>query len=149
MSADVVYLDTSALAKWYLNESRSEDFASWIQDEADVHISSLTVVEMRCLLARRRRNHELSIEMEQKVQATLQDDIAQGFLTLHPVEDEHMLGALNLLTLLSNHPLRTLDAIHLGIARRLGADRLATADTVMGNAAQVLGLEVIPFNSPA
>jgi predicted nucleic acid-binding protein len=142
----VVYLDTSALAKWYLNESRSEDFASWIQDEADVHISSLTVVEMRCLLARRRRNHELSIDLEQQVQATLQDDIAQGFLTLHPLEDEHVLGALNLLTLLSNHPLRTLDAIHLGVARRLGADRLATADAVMGDAARALDLEVIPFH---
>jgi predicted nucleic acid-binding protein len=142
----VVYLDTSALGKWYLNESRSEDFAAWIQDEADVHISSLTVVEMRCLLARRRRNHELSSDMEQQVHATLQDDVAQGFLTLHPVENEHVMGAINLLTLLSNHPLRTLDAIHLGIARRLGAARLATADAVMGGAAQALGLEAILFH---
>ncbi len=30
----MVYLDTSALAKWYLNEARSDDFASWIQHEA-------------------------------------------------------------------------------------------------------------------
>ncbi|HLF96690.1 MAG TPA: type II toxin-antitoxin system VapC family toxin [Methylococcaceae bacterium] len=142
----MVYLDTSALAKWYLNESRSEDFASWIQNEADVHIGSLTVVEMRCLLARRRRNCELSIDLEQQVYATLQDDIAQGFLTLHPVEDEHVVGALNLLALLANHPLRTLDAIHLGIARRVGAYRLATADAVMGDAAQALDLEVIRFN---
>jgi Predicted nucleic acid-binding protein, contains PIN domain len=142
----VVYLDTSALAKWYLNESRSEDFAAWIQDEADVHISTLTVVEMRCLLARRRRNRELSIDMEQKVFATLLDDIVQGFLTQHPVEDEHAMGALNLLTLLADHPLRTLDAIHLGVARRLGADRLATADQVMGNAAETLRMEVIWFN---
>lgn len=142
----MVYVDTSALAKWYLNEARSEDFASWIQDEADVHISSLTVVEMRCLLARRKRNHELSIDMEQRVHATLQDDIAQGFLILNPVENEHVVGAINLLTLLANHPLRTLDAIHLSIARRLGSDRIATADTVMGDAARALDLEVIPFN---
>lgn len=119
----MVYLDTSALAKWYLNESRSEDFAAWIQDEADVHISSLTVVEMRCLLASLRRNHELSPELEQQVHATLQEDIAQGFLTLHPVEDEQVMGTVNFLALLPKHPLRTLDAIHLGIARRLGAGR--------------------------
>jgi predicted nucleic acid-binding protein len=141
----VVYLDTPALAKWYLNEARSEDFVSWIQDQEDVHISSLTVVEMRCLLARRRRNHELSVDLEQKIQATFQDDLAQGFLTLHPVEDDQVMGALNLITLLANHPLRTLDAIHLGIARRLGADCLATADTVMGEAAEALGMEVIWF----
>ena len=60
----MVYIDTSALAKWYLNESRSEDFAAWIQTEAGAHISTLTVVEMRCLLARRRRNQELSTELE-------------------------------------------------------------------------------------
>ena len=142
----MVYLDTSALAKWYLNEVRSDEFASWIQDEADVHISSLTIVEMRCLLARRRRNHELSLELEQQVQAAFQDDIAQGFLTLHPTADEHVVGALHLITLLAKHPLRTLDAIHLSIARRMGCERLATADTVMANAADALGLAVIRFN---
>lgn len=146
MSASVVYLDTSALAKWYINESRSEDFASWIQGEADVHISTLTVVEMRCLLARRRRNHELSIDLEQKVYATLQDDIAKGFLTIHRVDDEQVIEALNLISLLTNHPLRTLDAIHISIARSVGADCLATADTVMGNAAEELGMKVILFN---
>lgn len=146
MSASVIYLDTSALAKWYLNESRSDDFASWIQAEMAVHISSLTVVEMRCLLARRRRNHELSIDLEQKVQATLQDDVVQGFLTLHQVNDEHVIGALNLITLSASHPLRTLDAIHLCIARHIGADGLATADAIMGNAAQALGMKVIRFD---
>jgi predicted nucleic acid-binding protein len=142
----MVYLDTSALAKWYLNESFSEDFEAWIQEEADVHISTLTVVEMRCLMARRRRSRELSIDLEQKVYATLQDDIVQGFLTQHPVEDGHVAGALNLLTLVTNFPLGTLDAIHLSIARHMSANRLATADQIMGDAAQALGMDVIRFN---
>jgi predicted nucleic acid-binding protein len=142
----MVYIDTSALAKWYLNESRSEDFATWIQAEADAHISTLTVVEMRCLLARRRRNQELSTELEQKVFAILQDDIAQGFLIQHSVDDEGVISALSLLAMLASHPLRTLDALHLSIARRLGAERLATADRVMITAAQALGLEVIRFD---
>ena len=62
----MVYLDTSALAKWYLNEPRSEDFAAWIQNQDDTHISTLTLVEMRCLLARRRRAGELSMALEQQ-----------------------------------------------------------------------------------
>lgn len=49
-----VYLDTSALAKWYLNESRSQEFTAWFQTQPDVHLSSLTLTEFRCLLARRR-----------------------------------------------------------------------------------------------
>ncbi len=88
------YVDTLALAKWYLNEARSEEFAAWIRADSETHISTLTIVEMRCLLSRRRRNHEISIEMEQKVFATLQDDIAQGFLIQHSVDDESVRGAL-------------------------------------------------------
>jgi len=37
---------------WYLNESRSEDVEEFIQEREPVDISDLTVVEMRCLLAR-------------------------------------------------------------------------------------------------
>jgi hypothetical protein len=142
----MVYIDTSALAKWYLNESRSPDFAVWIQAESDTHISTLTVVEMRCLLARRRRNHELSVELEQRVFATLQDDIDQGFLIQHPVDDGEVNAALSLLAMLADYPLRTLDALHLSIARHRGMTRLATADRVMNAAAQALGFEVIRFD---
>ncbi len=141
----MVYIDTSALAKWYLNEPRSQNFAAWIQAEWDTHISTLTVLEMRCLLARRRRNHELSTELEQRVFAMLRDDIAQGFLIQHPVDDKGVNGALGLLAMLADHPLRTLDALHLSIARHLGMRRLATADRVMIASAQVLGFEVIQF----
>ena len=140
------YVDTSALAKWYLNEARSEEFAAWIQAEPESHISTLTVVEMRCLIARRRRNHEISSDLEQTVFATFQDDIAQGFLIQHSVDDEGVRGALTLLTMLPDHPLRTLDALHLSIARRLGMERLATADRVMVGAAKAIGFKVVPFD---
>jgi predicted nucleic acid-binding protein len=142
----MVYIDTSALAKWYLNESRSEDFAAWVRNESDTRISTLTVVEMRCLLARRRRNRELSPELERKVFATLRDDISHGFLIRHPVEDRQVSDALNLLDMLADHPLRTLDALHLSIARHQGMKRLATADRVMTAAAHALGFHVIRFD---
>jgi len=142
----MVYIDTSALAKWYLNERRSEDFAAWIQAEPDAHISTLTVVEMRCLLARRRRNHELPVEIEQKAFATLQDDIAQGFLVRHIVNDECVSGTVDLMEMLADHPLRTLDALHLSVARQIGTKRLATADRTMIAAAGALEIEVVRFD---
>lgn len=140
------YVDTSALAKWYLNEARSEEFAAWIQAEPETHISTLTVVEMRCLLARRRRNLDISGEIEQQVFTTFQDDIDQGFLLRHPVNDESFTGAITLLTLFPAHPLRTLDSLHLSIARRLGLRRLVTADRIMIKAAQAMGFEVVTFD---
>ena len=142
----MVYLDTSALAKWYLNEPRSEDFAAWMQEQDDTHISTLTPVEMRCLLARRRRAGELSIALEQQAVITLQDDIVQGFLTLHPVADHQVYGAIVLMGRLNEHLLRTLDAIHLSIACDLGAKCLASADRVMLQTAEALGIEVVRFD---
>ena len=56
------YLDTSALAKWYLNESGSDAFVGYLQSLNVAVISSLSVTEMRSLLSRRRRMGELTVE---------------------------------------------------------------------------------------
>lgn len=50
----VVYFDTSALAKWYLNESFSADVERYLMEHGPVAISELAEVEMRSLLSRRR-----------------------------------------------------------------------------------------------
>ena len=50
----VIYFDTSALAKWYISEAHSDDVEEYLQKHGPVAISDLTIVEMRCLLARRR-----------------------------------------------------------------------------------------------
>ena len=48
------YLDTIALAKWYLNEVGSEAFVGFLQGLDSAVISSLTATEMCSLLSRRR-----------------------------------------------------------------------------------------------
>jgi uncharacterized protein with PIN domain len=83
----LVYFDTSALAKWYLNEARSEDVEKFIQERGPVSISDLTIVEMRCLLARRRREGDIDRNTELLVFATLQDEVRQGFLLCHPMPE--------------------------------------------------------------
>ena len=146
MMSEPVYFDTSALAKWYLNESRSEDVEAYIQKHGPVDISDLTVVELRCLLARRRREGSFDRGAELKVFATFQEDVRQGFLLCHPLPQGIAAAALNMLSMASEVPLRTLDAFHLAIAREIGAELLATADRVMIEAAEVLGLKVVRFD---
>lgn len=141
-----IYLDTSALAKWYLNEAGSEIFSEWVQQQDDVHISRLTAVEFRCLLARRRRAGELKAEMEGHVYATFLDDVEQGHLRLHALRDEQAAKALTLLERLTTIPLRSLDAMHLSIAQDIGAKGLATADQTMIKAGERLGLTVHRFD---
>ena len=112
-----VYFDTSALAKWYLNESRSEAVEGFIQAHGPVEISELTIVEMRCLLARRRREGNFDRDTEMKIFATFEEDVRQGILICHPMQVGIAAAALNLISMVPDVPLRTLDAFQLAIAR--------------------------------
>lgn len=146
MSANgVVYIDTSALAKWYMNEAGSDAFSAYIQTLDIAIISTLTRTEMRSLLARRRRMGDLDAGLEPVLYAAFQDDISSGHLQLYAVANECFDEAANLLTLYPEQPLRTLDALHLAVARHYGIDALATADTVMANAATAMGFAVQTF----
>lgn len=139
------YLDTSALAKWYLNEPYSEEFEAFIQAQPAAAISRLTVVEFRCLLARRRRAREITKTIESRVYAAFEKDVGAGFLQVYPVSDEHVIAALGLITRLGRYPLRTLDALHLAIALGIRCRQLATADKSMAYAGKAAGLGVTRF----
>jgi predicted nucleic acid-binding protein len=137
-----VYVDTSFLAKWYLNEPGSEAAAAWFERECPVAISSMTLAEMASLLARRRRMGEIDATLEARIHAALDDDLALGYLECHPVPDRAVLAAARLFASLPDQPLRTLDALHLALARELALTRLATADRVLAGAARALGFTV-------
>jgi len=139
------YLDTSALAKWYLNESGSEAFVSYLQSLDVAVISSLTVTEMRSLLSRRRRMGELTVELESVLFAAFLEDIDRGWLQRYPIDDMRFDETTRLITRYPEHPLRTLDALHLTIAMDVGIVELATADVVMTNAATSMGFKVARF----
>ena len=143
---EVIYFDTSALAKWYLNEARSNDVEKYIQEHGPVDISELAVVEMRSLLARRRRERQIDSKTEIKVFATFGEDIRQRFLILHPLPEGLITGAVNLLSVHSEVPLRTLDVLHLMIAREIQAKILATADRIMIAGAKAMGFSVVGFD---
>jgi predicted nucleic acid-binding protein len=142
---EVVYFDTSALAKWYLNESFSDGVERYLQARGPVAISDLTVVEMRSLLARRRRGKQIDPKLEIRVFATFEEDVRRGFLIRHPMPGTTATGAANLISTLPDVPLRTLDAMHLVIAREIDASILATADRVMADGAAEMGLTVVRF----
>jgi uncharacterized protein len=139
------YVDTSALAKLYLNERGSEEFEAFILGQDRAAISRLTALEFRCLLARRRRAQELSAQAEGDVFRQFRSDVFNGYIEVHPLLDEHAHTAMNLLERLKEHPLRTLDTLHLAIATTLGIAVLATADQVMAQAAAALGFQVEVF----
>jgi len=141
------YLDTSALAKWYINEVQSDAVEKFIQANAPCAISGLTRVEMRCLCARRRREGALDARTENRVYATFLEDIRMGVLIERQSLDRAAAGAANLVSGQPDLPLRTLDALHLAVMREAGLTKLVTADRVMAAAGEALDMEVITFFS--
>lgn len=146
MNADnITYIDTSALAKWYLNEQNSGAVSAYIQKLDVAIISSLTCVEMRSLLARRRVMGEIDIELELILYAAFHDDISSGHLQLYSVKNSNFEEAANLITRYPSHSLRTLDALHLAIVRHYGIKSVATADRVIAKVAAEMGCSVKLF----
>lgn len=139
------YVDTSALAKRYLNEPHSDALDAYLCTFPWVAISTLTQVEIHCLLARRRRYGELDEEQESRVRLAVEEDVGLGMLKVLRVEDRHLRRSLRLLDSLDRHALRTLDALHLAIAEVEGHQVLAAADVKMAEAAEAMGLEVVTF----
>ena len=143
------YIDTSALAKWYLPEAGADEFAHFVVDLEEAVSSRLAIVELRCLLARKRRAGLVTSFGEQAVYRRFTRQIAQGYLEIAPVPDSRFMEALDLIEKLADIPLRTLDALHLAAARAATVDGLATADRVMAEAGRALGLEVAFFGVAA
>lgn len=140
----MIYADTSALVKRYLPEPFSADFEALLQENT-VSISRLSIVELRCALARRRRNREIDPQHENRANAELAADIQNGVLQAADVDNAHFTAAYHLLGRLGEQPLRTLDALHLAIAEQLAASAFATADKHQAEAAQALGFTVHRF----
>ncbi len=141
-----IYFDTSALAKWYLNEAKSDEVEKYIQENGPAAISEITLVEMRSLLARRRREGNINAHLEMKVFATFEEDIRRSYLVCHPLPKGLAAGAVNLLATYPEIPLRTLDALHLVICLEIPAQVLAAADRVMIAGGKAAGLSVVRFD---
>lgn len=142
---DNVYLDTSVLAKWYLNEAGTQEVTRYIQSVERAVISSLTITEMRCLLARRKRMGDFSGAIEHQIYATFLSDIDQGFLFVERFSDQYFTFASHLIDSIPAIPLRTLDALHLSVIQHQNIPMLATADDVMLKAAKKLNIAVKRF----
>lgn len=140
----MIYADTSALVKRYLDEPFSDDFEALLRQGTMV-ISRLSIVEMRCALARRRRNREFDALSESRMNAELAADIQDGMLWVSDIDDAYFTAAYHMIGRVAHIPLRTLDALHLAVAEQIPASAFATADKTQADAAEVLGFTVHRF----
>ncbi len=139
------YINTSALAKCYIREPRWLDVLDWTEAQDEVATSPLTLVEFRCMLARRRRARQIDPPLERVALAEFDRDVQSRAWRIHSDGNSLFTEARQLIDLIPELPLRALDALHLAYARHYGATIFATADKNQADAAKALGIPVITF----
>jgi len=142
----MIYADTSALLKRYITEQGSDGFDRLLLARGPLDISRLTVTEMRCALARRRRAGQIDTALETSAITELRTDILAGALRVSAITDGHVVEAYAIIESLPALPLRALDAIHLAVARHLEVEEFATSDKNQAEAARALGFTVHDFS---
>lgn len=140
------YIDTSALAKCYIREPRSLDVLDWAEGQEETATATLTLVEFRCLLARRRRTSAIDATLERRALAEFDGHVRGGAWRLHNASFSDFATARDIIDSLPDLPLRALDALHLAAARSVGADEFATSDKRQAEAARALGFTVHDFS---
>ena len=142
----IAYIDTSALAKCYIREPRSLDVLDWAEQREDATTAALTLVEFRCLLARRRRAGQIDASLERRALAEFDHHVRGGAWRVHQGSFGDYASARDLIDVLPALPLLTLDALHLAAARAVSAVEFATSDKVQAEAARALGFRVFEFS---
>jgi uncharacterized protein len=129
MSADVAYLDTSAVVKLLVREGETAALRRWLRQRPRRVASALLSVEL-LRAARRAGEPRLVVEARRLLSG----------ITLVVVDN----AVLDRAGELEPGQLRTLDAIHLATALSLGAelDAVVTYDRRMADAAALLGLAI-------
>ena len=136
------YFDASAVVKRYVHEQGSASVKRWLKTGAPA-TCRLTEAEISAALARRVREGDLTIEQRMTALRLLHADLA----LIHVVELGPTL-VKRVLDIVSRHPLRASDALHLAAALFLaevaGGAELVAYDDRLAEAARAEGLVVLP-----
>lgn len=139
-----LFVDTSALVKYYYPEKDSDRIEELLLKARRVIISSLSITEMASALMKKVRTAELKKTDELLIWNTFLDDLGTGRINiLVPDERQYERAADIIREIGSRHGIRTLDAIQLAVAQSAGNISFLCSDRVMTTIAQKLGMRVI------
>jgi len=140
----ILYLDTSALVKLYVEERGSAAVAEWVAEAGIVAAARIAYAEARAAFARSRREGGLTPASLRRVVAHLDDDWARYAIV--EITDAVVRTAGRYA---ERHALRGFDALHLAAATELrrpkGAVAFGCFDRALNRAAQ--GEKLLPLAS--
>jgi uncharacterized protein len=130
-----VFLDSSALAKRYLEEPGSDRVEEILLSASSLGVSVICLSEVVSALCRCRRERKLSPQQYLKAKEAFLEDIADSSVV--NVTDEVVVRATGLL---ERWPLRSSDSLQVASAAEWGADLFLSADVKQCTAARGYGL---------
>jgi predicted nucleic acid-binding protein len=131
----LVFFDTSAFVKRYINESGTDKVLDWCDKATEIGLSGIVLPEMISAFCRLSREKRITRLQYQQLKSSLLADIEDAALCdLAPA-----VLAQSILSL-ENNVLRGMDAIHLGSAVVLKADVFVSSDNRQCEAAALAGL---------
>ncbi len=138
------YWDTSALAPLFVEQERSDELRSWLVDDSDVVMWTLTEVELRSALTRLGRDGRLSSKEVQDASRRVEEFRSR----VHVVSLESGVKS-RAKRLLGVHTLRAADALQLAAALVSCSDEpsgyeLITLDARLADAARREGFHLRP-----
>ncbi len=136
-----LFFDTSALAKRYVEEVGSEQVRILCAQADALGVSILVVPELTSTLCRLVRESRLSPETYGSLKTALLADLADADLCELTQETFEQT-----LRCLERHPLRALDALHVGSALVYQPDLFVSADHRQVKAAGLEGLGVVDLS---
>src|SRR4051812_33521670 len=106
-----VFFDSSAFAKRYIDEKGTQEVLALCEQATELAISVIAIPELISAFCRLHRERKLSANQYRRLKNELTADIADAFICdTTPQVVGHSIHALE------KHPLRGMDAIHVGAA---------------------------------
>jgi predicted nucleic acid-binding protein len=133
-----VFLDTSAFAKRYIAEQGSDKVLALCRQAENLVVSVICLPELISTLSRLVREKKLTKIAYRKLKGEAMAD-------LEDVDICQMTSDVlaSVVSLLEEHPLRTMDALHVACALNYGPDAFVSADRRQLAAARKAGLKII------
>ena len=142
------YWDTSTLAKLYVNEPDSSQFANHLATTGVITSSELARWELFRVLARKEAGTLIPAGAREAIFSKFEADVTSGRVNLlsmtEAVEDRFRKMVVRLHRLSPPLIVRTLDGIHIATADLHGADELVATDSNMRKCAIAVGLKIYP-----
>jgi uncharacterized protein len=136
----LIYLDTSFLAPFYIQEATSALVETILLNipTDKLAISDWTTVEFTSLVSRRVRMNELNLEQMEAVIHSFQEDSSQSYTVFRVTTADFILASEFIQQWETG--LRAGDALHLAIARNHSIENLLSLDRKLIDAARQLNI---------